>query len=320
MPSAALLEIASRGEPVAGGHRLCSGCGAGVIIRQMLTATDYPTVVSNATGCVEVCTSVYPFTAWNVPWIHNGFENAAATITGAEAAYRAMEQRGDVPKRKNKKPMKFIALGGDGGTYDIGLQSLSGALERGHDFVYICYDNGAYMNTGIQRSSASPFGANTTTSPAGVVIQGKQEERKNLTAIAAAHDIPFVATASPGYYMDFTRKVKKALDVNGPAFLNVFAVCPLGWRSEPEDSQILARSSVETCVWPLYEIEDGRFRLTFRPNVKRPVTEYLQLQGRFSHLFKAGNEDMLTHIQERVDAEWEQLLKRDRREREENSG
>ncbi|HJN41197.1 MAG TPA: thiamine pyrophosphate-dependent enzyme, partial [Anaerolineales bacterium] len=277
------------------------------------------TVVSNATGCVEVCTSVYPFTAWNVPWIHNGFENAAATITGAEAAYRAMERRGDVPKRKNKKPMKFIALGGDGGTYDIGLQSLSGALERGHDFVYICYDNGAYMNTGIQRSSASPFGANTTTSPAGVVIQGKQEERKNLTAIAAAHDIPFVATASPGYYMDFTRKVKKALDVNGPAFLNVFAVCPLGWRSEPEDSQILARSSVETCVWPLYEIEDGRFRLTFRPNVKRPVTEYMQLQGRFSHLFKTGNEDMLTHIQERVDAEWEQLLKRDRREREENS-
>ncbi|MEK7788203.1 MAG: thiamine pyrophosphate-dependent enzyme, partial [Chloroflexota bacterium] len=166
MPSSALLEIASRGEPVAPGHRLCAGCGAGVVIRQMLMSADYPIVVANATGCVEVCTSVYPYTAWRVPWIHNGFENAAATISGVEAAYKAMKRRGDLPARqKDDKPIKFIALGGDGGTYDIGLQSLSGALERGHDFLYICYDNGAYMNTGIQRSSASPFGASTTTSP-----------------------------------------------------------------------------------------------------------------------------------------------------------
>lgn len=315
MPSRALLEIASRDEPVAGGHRLCSGCGAGVIIRQMLLASDYPVVVSNATGCVEVCTSVYPFTAWRVPWIHNGFENAAATISGTEAAYRAMARRGDVPARdSNDRPIKFIALGGDGGSYDIGLQSLSGALERGHDFVYICYDNGAYMNTGIQRSSASPFGAHTTTSPAGVVIQGKQEERKDLTAIAAAHNIPYVATTSPGYYMDFTRKVKTALDVDGPAFINAFSVCPLGWKTEPEDSQELARLAVETCVWPLYEIRKGRFRLTFRPNVKKPVVEYLRNQGRFSHLFKPENEGMLEHIQNKVDQEWEKLLDRHRYE------
>jgi pyruvate ferredoxin oxidoreductase beta subunit len=313
MPSSALLEIASRGEPVAPGHRLCSGCGAGVIIRQMLVSADYPVVVANATGCVEVCTSVYPYTAWRVPWIHNGFENAAATISGVEAAYKAMKRRGDLPARqKDDKPIKFIALGGDGGTYDIGLQSLSGALERGHDFLYICYDNGAYMNTGIQRSSASPFGASTTTSPAGVMIQGKQEERKDLTAIAAAHNIPYVATASPGYYMDFTRKVKKALEAKGPAFINVLSVCPLGWKSEPDESQTLARLGVETGFWPLYEIENGKFRLTFRPNVKKPVSDYLQRQGRFAHLFKPGNEGMLAHIQQRVDEEWARLLAREK--------
>ncbi|MBI3762672.1 MAG: pyruvate ferredoxin oxidoreductase, partial [Chloroflexi bacterium] len=271
-------------------------------------------VVSNATGCVEVCTSVYPYTAWRVPWIHNGFENAAATISGVEAAYKAMKRRGDLPvSEKEGKPIKFLALGGDGGTYDIGLQSLSGALERGHDFVYICYDNGAYMNTGIQRSSASPFGAATTTSPAGVMIQGKQEERKDLTAIAAAHNIPYVATASPGYYMDFSRKVRKALETKGPAFVNVLSVCPLGWKSEPDESQILARLGVETCIWPLLEIENGKFRLTFRPNVKRPVVEYLKRQGRFSHLFKKGNEHLLEHIQHRVDEDWKTLLERERR-------
>ena len=315
MPNNALLQVASRGDPVAGGHRLCVGCGAGVVIRQMLMATDYPVVMANATGCVEGCTSVYPYTAWRVPWIHNGFENAAATITGAEAAYKSMKRRGHLPvQEKDGKPIKFIALGGDGGTYDIGLQSLSGALERGHDFVYICYDNGAYMNTGIQRSSASPFGANTTTSPAGLVIQGKQEERKNLTAIAAAHDIPYVATASHGYYMDLTRKVKKALETPGPAFINVLSVCPLGWKSEPEETQVLARLGVETCLWPLYEIDHGRFRLSFRPNVKRPVTEYLKRQGRFAHLFKPGNEGLLDHIQKKVDGDWEKLLEREKRE------
>ncbi|MFQ5409812.1 MAG: thiamine pyrophosphate-dependent enzyme [Anaerolineales bacterium] len=316
MPSKALLQIAAREEGVASGHRLCSGCGAGVIIRQMLSASDYPVVVANATGCVEVCTSVYPYTAWRVPWIHNGFENAAATISGVEAAYRVLERRGETPPRaKADKPVKFIALGGDGGTYDIGLQSLSGALERGHDFLYICYDNGAYMNTGIQRSSASPFGASTTTSPAGMVIQGKQEERKDLTAIAAAHNIPYVATASPGYFMDFTRKVEKALEIEGPAFVNVLSVCPLGWKSEPDESQILARLGVETCIWPLFEIVGGRFRLTFRPNVKRPVTEYLKRQGRFKHLFKSGNEELLEHIQARVDADWARLLAREKQEK-----
>src|SRR3989338_8877647 len=315
MPSSALLKVASRPDRVAGGHRLCTGCGAGVIIRQMLLAADERVVVANATGCVEVCTSVYPYTAWQVPWIHNGFENAAATISGVEAAYKAMKRRGDLPRPEpDGKPIKFVALGGDGGTYDIGLQSLSGALERGHDFLYICYDNGAYMNTGIQRSSASPFGASTTTSPAGLIIQGKQEERKDLTAIVAAHNVPYVATASPGYYMDFMRKVRKALEMPGPAFLNVLSVCPLGWKSEPDESQTLARLGAETCLWPLYEIEHGRFRLTFRPNVKRPVVEYLRRQGRFAHLFRPGNEPMLAHIQAKADDDWGRLLEREQAE------
>ncbi|MBI5903174.1 MAG: pyruvate ferredoxin oxidoreductase [Deltaproteobacteria bacterium] len=214
-------------------------------------------------------------------------------------------RRGNIPRDKD---MKFIAFGGDGGTYDIGLQALSGALERGHDFLYVCYDNGAYMNTGIQRSSATPFHSNTTTSPAGDVIQGKQEWRKDLTRIVIAHNVPYAAQASPHNWADLSKKAEKALKTKGPTFLNVMSPCPLGWYTKPEDSIKWAKLSVDTCYWPLYEVENGILKVTYKPREKKPLTDWLKPQGRFKHLFKPGNEHILEAFQARVDLEWQRLL------------
>lgn len=300
-----LKELSQKEERLTGGHRLCAGCGAPVVVRQILMATDYPLVVANATGCLEVATTIYPYTAWKASYIHNAFENAAATISGVEAAFRSLKKQG-----KLDKEFKFIAFGGDGGTYDIGLQSLSGALERGHDFVYVCYDNGAYMNTGIQRSSATPRGADTTTSPAGSVIPGKQQYRKDLTAIVAAHNIPYVAQASPSHYNDLIAKAKKAIETPGPAFLNVLAPCPRGWRYNTPDGIKIARAAVETGFWPLFEVENGEWKMTYKPRELKPIEEWLKPQGRFKHLFKPENKHLLEEYQAHVKAEYEKLLKR----------
>ncbi len=236
---------------LAPGHRACAGCGPAIAIRQLLEAAGRNTIIVEATGCMEVTTTPYPQTAWKVPWLHVAFENAAAAASGVEAAYKAMISKGLIPK--DKMP-NIIALGGDGGTFDIGIQALSGMLERGHKVLYVCYDNEAYMNTGIQRSSATPFGAATTTSPAGKVIPGKMTRKKPIAMIAAAHDIPYVATASIAYPADFKNKVKKALSVDGPSFIHVFAPCPTGWRFGTEQTVELARLAVETGVFVLYEI------------------------------------------------------------------
>jgi len=235
MPS--LKELSHKKELLSRGHRLCPGCAAPIIVRQTLLAADKPVVVCCPTGCLEVATTIYPYTAWKIPWIHCAFENAAATLSGVETAYRALKKQGKI-----KEDVRFIAFGGDGGTYDIGLQSLSGALERGHRMLYICYDNEAYMNTGIQRSSASPLGAHTTTTPPGKAIpEGKSEQRKNLTEIVAAHNIPYVAQASPGFHMDLIKKVQKALSVDGPSFINVLSPCPRGWRYPAEKTIEVAK-------------------------------------------------------------------------------
>ncbi|TAN63716.1 pyruvate ferredoxin oxidoreductase [bacterium] len=300
---ATLKELSKKDELLSGGHRLCAGCGIPPIVRLILRSTDSGIVASSATGCLEVGTTVYPYSAWRIPWIHSAFENSAATITGVETAYRALKKRGRIPDRD----IKFIAFGGDGGTYDIGLQSLSGALERGHNFLYVCYDNGAYMNTGIQRSSATPFSSNTTTSPAGTVIPGKQEWRKDLTRIVAAHNVPYAAQASPHNWSDLSKKAEKALKIDGPTFLNVMSPCPLGWYTKSEDSIKLAKLSVDTCYWMLYEIEEGVLRITYRPKEKRPLAEWLQPQGRFKHLFKPENSAILEKFQARVDLEWQRL-------------
>ncbi len=306
MPNEQLIFAANQAEPLAGGHSLCAGCAASIIVRQVIMSTEHPVVVANATGCLEVCTGIYPNPAWNVSWIHNAFANTAATLSGVESAYRALRKRGEIPERE----IKFVAFGGDGGTYDIGLQSLSGALERGHDLVYVCYDNGAYMNTGVQRSSATPLGAHTTTSPVGAISFGKSESRKDLTAIAEAHGIPYIAQSSPGYYMDLMLKAKRAFQTKGPAFLNVMSPCPLGWSSEPDDTLVLARLAADTCIWPLFEIAEGEFSLTYLTLEKKPVVAWLKMQGRFHHLFSPENEGVIEQVQAEVDRSWQKLLDR----------
>lgn len=297
-----LKELSKKEERFTSGHRMCAGCGAPIIVKQVLMATDYPIIASNATGCLEVSTCISTYTSWKIPWIHSAFENAAATISGVETMYRALKKKGIIDKE-----IKFVAFGGDGGTYDIGLQSLSGAMERGHDMLYICYDNGAYMNTGIQRSSATPYGADTTTCPAGSVIPGKLQKRKDLTKIMSAHGIPYVAQASPAHWADLIKKVRKAFEIKGPKFMNVISPCNRGWRSNTNDAILLSRLAVDTCYWPLYEVENGVTRITFKPKEKKPIEEFLRPQGRFKHLFAPENQWMLKQIQEDIDKDWEEL-------------
>lgn len=295
-------------ERLAGGHRLCAGCGAGVAVRGVLRALEPEdkAVVANATSCLEVSTFMYPYTAYEDSYIHTAFENAGATLSGVEAAYKVMKKKGKV-----QDTFKFIAFGGDGGTYDIGLQSLSGAMERNHDMVYVCYDNEAYMNTGIQRSSSTPRYADATTSPVGTVSPGKLQNKKNLTEIIAAHNVPYAAqTTFIGNFKDLHEKSYKAIYTKGACFLNVLASCPRGWRYEAEDLAEICQLAVDTCVWPLYEIENGRWKLTYEPKKKKPVEEFLAKQGRFRHMFRPGNEWMIENTQEYVDAEWKKLLKK----------
>ncbi|HDI83684.1 MAG TPA: pyruvate synthase subunit beta [candidate division WOR-3 bacterium] len=299
-----IKKIAKTEQLFAPGHRACAGCGATIIIRQVLSVAGKDTVVGFATGCMEVVSTIFPYTAWEIPFLHVAFENVAAAISGVETAYRALKKKGKI-----KKKINFIAFGGDGGTYDIGLQALSGAMERGHDMLYICYDNGAYMNTGIQRSSATPFGAHTTTSPAGKKIPGKMQWRKDLTEIMASHGVPYVAQASPAYYQDLMQKVEKALSIEGPTFIDVLSPCPLGWYYATKDTIKIAKLAVETKYWPLYEVENGVHRVTVKPRKFKPVEEWLKMQGRFRHLFKEENKWMIEYIQKELDKRWERLLK-----------
>ena len=301
MPS--LKQLAKREEKFVSGHRLCPGCGAGIIARLVMLAIDKPVVVGCATGCLEVASTIFPYSSWKTPWIHSAFENVAATISGVETAYRALKKQGKI-----SKDAVFVAFGGDGGTYDIGLQSLSGAAERGHRMLYICYDNQAYMNTGIQRSSATPKWAHTTTSPVGKVIPGKKQWSKNLPEIMVAHGIPYVATSIPGRWMDLINKVEKAISFDGFTFIDVLSPCRLGWGYEPSLTLEISRLAVETCIWPLYEVIEGKYKLNYRPKEKKPVVEWFKLQRRFKHLLKPENEPLLEEIQKEVDRRWEELL------------
>ncbi|MBT8763206.1 pyruvate synthase subunit beta [Desulfohalobiaceae bacterium Ax17] len=280
------------------GHRACQGCGEILAMGMVMKAAGPNTIVANATGCMEIVTSPYPETAWRVPWLHVAFENAGAVASGIEAAVQVLHR-----KNKLKEKPNIIAFAGDGATADIGLQSLSGALERGHDFLYVCLDNEAYMNTGIQRSSSTPYGAMTTTSPPGIKSKGQYTWKKNVAMIAAAHNIPYVATASPAYYLDLMNKVRKALAVDGPAYIQIYSPCPTGWRSKPEQSITLAKLAVQTGAFPLYEVENGRFKITQKTKELKPIKEYLQLQRRFRHLA----DDDIAYIQERVQDEFERL-------------
>lgn len=301
-----LKDLAKQKALFTGGHRCCAGCGASMIARQVLMAAGPDTVVANATGCLEVASTIFPYTAWNVPFVHSAFENAAATISGVEALYKSWVRQGKYTKKLN-----FIAFGGDGGTYDIGLQSLSGAMERGHNILYVCYNNEAYMNTGVQRSGATPKGADTTTAPVGKVSKGKAQFRKDLTGIMAAHRIPYVAQSVAGNWRDLTSKVEKALSIEGPKFINVFQPCRLGWGYEPELTCEMGRLAADTCVWPLYEVQNGTYRVTYKPKVKKPVLEFIKLQGRFRHMTRPENKALLDEIQAITDKNWEILLRKE---------
>lgn len=301
-------EIQGREERLAPGHRMCAGCGGTIAVRNVLKAL-HPgdkAVIGNATGCLEVSSFMYPYTAYEDSYIHNAFENAGATLSGVETAYKALQKRG----RLNEN-YKFITFGGDGGTYDIGLQSLSGAMERGHDMVYVCYDNGAYMNTGVQRSSATPMYADTTTTPSGKVSNGKMQRRKDLAAIIAAHNIPYVAqTTFISNMRDLYLKSEKAIYTPGAAFLNILAPCPRGWKYDSPEIIEICKLAVETCYWPLFEVIDGKWILNYMPKNKLPLEDFLVKQGRFKHLFKAGNEHLIEEFQKEVDKRWEELLER----------
>jgi pyruvate ferredoxin oxidoreductase beta subunit len=291
-------------QPLAGGHSLCQGCGIPMVVRTVLSSIRRPTVVVNATGCLEVATTRFPTTAWNVPWLHVAFENAAAVGSGVESAQRALRRRNGLAEREE---VAIVVFAGDGGTYDIGLQALSGALERGHRLTFVCYDNEAYMNTGIQRSGATPFGASTTTSPAGLESFGKAQQRKDMTAIAVAHGVPYVAQACGAHWHDLSRKSERAAAADGPAFMNVLSDCPVGWGHEPRLGPAILNAAVESRFWPLYEVVDGRYRLTYVPEKPIPVEDFLAPQKRFAHLFRPENRPLLDEIERRVERDWRRL-------------
>lgn len=302
-------ELMEHPERLTAGHRMCAGCGGSIALRNVLKALkpEDHAVICNATSCMEVSTFIYPYTAWQDSYIHTAFENAAATCSGVEAAYRSMKKTGKIDGE-----YKFIAVGGDGGTYDIGFQSLSGAMERNTDMVYVCYDNEAYMNTGIQRSSATPAYADTTTTPVGSESNGKPQNRKDLAEVIAAHHVPYVAqTTFTGNFSDLHTKSEKALYTPGAAFLNIMAPCPRGWRYNTPDIMEICKAGVETCFWPLFECFDGdKWVVNYVPKNKKPIEEFLKPQGRFAHLFKPQNQHLIAEIQAEVDRRWEDLLRK----------
>jgi pyruvate ferredoxin oxidoreductase beta subunit len=306
-------DIAEKPDLFRSGHRACAGCAPATVLKLIMKATRGPTIVTEATGCMEVVSSIYPYTAWATPWLHTAFETAAANAAGIEAALKILKKKG----RLKQGHVDVIAFAGDGGTYDIGIQALSGAVERGHDFLFVLYDNEAYMNTGIQRSGGTPHGAATTTSPAGTAIPGKLEYKKPIAEIMVAHEMPYVATASPYYWRDMLTKVRKGLEVEGPAFLHVFAPCPRGWRSDPAKSIEYSKLAVETCVFPVWEAVAGQHQLStpskllaLAPQKKKPVTDYLKGQGRFRHMFTPQGKKLLEEVQRITDERWQRLLKK----------
>lgn len=283
-----------REELMSPGHLACQGCGAALAMRLALKALGQKTIVCIPACCWAVIDGPFPYSSLDIPIYHCAFETAASSASGVRAG---LDMVGD-------RETAVLAWAGDGGTFDIGLQALSGAAERNDDIIYTCYDNEAYMNTGIQRSSATPLGAWTTTTP---VKHYKKERKKDIIGIMAAHAIPYIATASVAYPEDMVKKFKKAREIKGTKFIHVFAPCPAGWKSRPEDTIKLARLAVQTGYFPLYEIENGeKWTLNLKLKERKPIAEYLKLQGRFRHL----KEEEINWIQQEVDANYERVLKK----------
>lgn len=308
-----LHELAARDDVFVSGHDLCPGCGIPVILKIVLRTVKSPLVVTNSSGCLQAGSSKFPGSAWKLNWLHSSAENAAATMSGIHATYSSLKKRGKLPVETE---IKFLVIGGDGATYDSGLRSISGAVERGENVVYLCYDNQLYAHSGGQRSAASPMGAATTTTPSGSALPGKLQARKNITGIFAAHKIPYAAQTAPWFWQDLHKKAETAFETSGPAYLNVLAPCPTRWSTPTNKSIEIAKLAADTCVWPIYEVKYGRkVTVNYKPKKKLPVTAWLESQTRFSHLFASENKWIVEKIQEEVDKDWEFLLASETKDR-----
>jgi len=305
-----LKEFSTSADRFEGANLLCPGCAHSIIVREVLNATNDDLVISASTGCLEVCTAVYPYTSWDASWIHIGFENSSTAVAGAEAMYKALKRKGRL-MQPDRTP-KFVAFGGDGATYDIGFQWLSGCFERGHDMMYVTLDNEVYANTGGQRSSATPIGSSTTTTPAGRVSYGEKKNKKDMLAIMAAHGSPYVAQVAPNKWKDMIKKIQTGFQTEGPVFINAMSACTTEWKFAPEDTIDISDLATDSLVFPLYEIIDGKeWNITYRPKNIIPVRDYLGAQGRFKHLFKKENEYLIEDWQKRIDSNWEYLQRRE---------
>ncbi len=276
------------------GHRLCPGCPEGILSRYVTKVAGKDCIIISPTGCLEVATSIFPETPWRVPWAHVAFENAASVASGIESAIKALKKKEVISKDRK---ISVIVIAGDGGTTDIGIQSLSGMMERGHKVLYICQDNEAYMNTGIQRSGSTPFGAWATTSPVGKILKGKTQPKKDMIAIAVAHNIPYVASGIVSHWVDLLNKIKKGINTEGPAYIHVLCPCPTGWRFDSSLTVEIGKLAVQTGMWILYEVQEGKMTVTTRVPRRKKVEEYLKMQGRFRHL----TEENARKIQQQVD-------------------
>ncbi len=305
-----LKSFSTAAERFEGSHVLCPGCAHSIIVREVLNATNDNLVIAASTGCLEVCTAIYPHTSWDNSWIHIGFENSSTAVAGAEAMNKALRAKGRIPA--DEPEPKFVAFGGDGATFDIGFQWLSGCFERGHDMMYVCLDNEVYANTGGQRSSSTPIGSSATTSPAGSTSYGEKQHKKDMLSIMAAHGSPYVAQVSPNKWKDMIKKIHKGFEAKGPVYINAISACTTEWKFDPADTIAISDLATDSLVFPLYEIIEGReLNITYRPKNIVPVRDYLGAQGRFKHLFKPQYEHMIQEWQDRVDKDWEYLQRRE---------
>ncbi len=289
------------------GHRACAGCGQIIAAKTVVNSLGEEVIIANATGCLEVTTTPYPTSSWEVPWIHSLFENAAGIASGIRAALDHRIKTSKSKKEKERiKNIKVVAQGGDGGTFDIGFGLISGMWERGENILYVCYDTEAYSNTGVQASGATPWGADTTTTPSGsgptIDAIGSHQRKKDMVAIALAHGLRYVAQSTAGFPDDIAQKVKKALEFEGPGYIQILTPCIPGWKIEPRQSMEVAKLAVETGLYPLLEYQNGELVKTSKIKEKKQVDEYLKSQGRFKHLFKnKQGKEQIEHIQELAD-------------------
>ncbi len=305
-----LKEFSTSADRFEGANLLCPGCAHSIIVREVLNATNDDLVLSASTGCLEVCTAVYPYTSWDASWIHIGFENGSTAVAGAEAMYNALKNKGRL-KQPDRNP-KFVSFAGDGASYDIGFQWISGCMERGHNMMHVVLDNEVYANTGGQRSSSTPIGSSTTTAPAGSVSYGEKKNKKDMISIMAAHQIPYAAQVAPNKWKDMVKKIQYGMQVEGPVFINAISPCTTEWKFDPKDTMSITDLATDSLVFPLYEIIDNHeLNITYRPKNIVPVEEYMAAQGRFKHLFKDEYKYLIKEWQDRVDEKWAYLNRRE---------